>query len=177
MSSIDIVLILMAVGILGFLTYQRMARALFTLAVLWAATLIAALLYGEAAYRLQAVLGASSAMSEGLLFILLFIIFLVVGYILVHAAFPITKLPNLGILDYVMGFLLGAIVAVVFVSVVLNGIGVMVSEPWDNYASWSGWYADFSGSPLRPLARSVIQIYRWLFILFVRPTPPVLNPQ
>jgi uncharacterized membrane protein required for colicin V production len=177
MSSLDVIIILMAVGIVGFLTYQRMARGLFTLAVLWAATLLAALLHEEAAYRLQAMLGESSPLTEGLFFILLFILFLVVGYILVHVAFPVTKLPDLGILDYAMGFLLGAIVAVVFVAVVFNAIGFMVSVPWDNYTRWAGWHANFARSPLRPLARAVIQVYRWLFMLFMRPLPPVLTPQ
>ena len=113
MGPLDLLIIFVAVGVVAFLTYQRMARALFSLAVVWAATLLSALLYEEAAFRLKVMVGPNRSLAEGALFMGLFILFFVLGYVAIHVAFPVTRLPKLGILDVVMGFLLGLIVAVV----------------------------------------------------------------
>lgn len=177
MGPIDLLIIFVAVGVVGFLTYQRMARALFSLAVLWAATIFSALLYKEAAYRVKAVVGPNTPATQGAMFIGLFVLFFVVGYVLIHASFPVTRLPKIGFLDYVMGFLLGIIIAAVIVALFENAIGVMVSEQWKNYNSWVNIRRDFITSPLRPLSRNILSIYRWLFVPFFRALPPVLTPQ
>jgi uncharacterized membrane protein required for colicin V production len=176
MGPFDLLIIFVAVGIVGFLTYQRMAKALFSLAVLWAATMFGALLYKEAAYRIKAIAGPNTSLTEGAMFIGLFLLFFVVGYILIHTSFPVTKLPKIGFLDYVMGFLLGVIVAAVMVALLENAIGVMVSEQWTNYRSWASIRGDFTASPLRALSRNILNIYRWLFVPFFRALPPILIP-
>lgn len=176
MGPIDLLIIFFAVGVVSFLTYQRMAKALFALVVLWSATMLSALLYKEAAYRIKAVAGPNTSATEGLMFIGLFILFFVIGYVVVHASFPVTKLPKLGFLDFVMGFLLGAIIAAVIVALFQNAVGVMVREQWTNYNSWANIRRDFMTSPLRPLSRQLLGIYRWLFAPFFRTLPPVLTP-
>jgi uncharacterized membrane protein required for colicin V production len=177
MGPIDLLIIFVAVGVVGFLTYQRMAKALFSLAIMWAATMFSALLYKEVAYRIKAIAGPNTSLTEGVTFIGLFILFFVVGYVAIHAAFPVTKLPKLGFLDYVMGFLLGIIVTIVIVALFENAVGVMVGEQWKNFSSWANMRRDFINSPLRPLSRQLLSIYRWLFVPFFRALPPVLVPQ
>ncbi|MEJ5312243.1 MAG: CvpA family protein [Anaerolineae bacterium] len=176
MGPLDMLIILVAVGVVAFLTYQRMARALFSLAVTWVATLLSALLYKEAAFRLKAVIGPNRSLNEGAFFIGLFILFFVVGYFVLRAAFPVTKLPKLGILDFVMGFLLSLIVAAVIVTLLHNAIGVMVSERWTNYPSWVRMRNEFYTSPLQPFSRAVLSLYQWLFVPFLNPLPLALTP-
>ena len=177
MGPIDLLIIFVAVGVVAFLTYQRMARALFSLAVLWAATMFSALLYKEAAYRIKAVAGPNTSATEGAMFIGLFVLFFVVGYVLIHVSFPVTRLPKIGFLDYVMGFLLAIIIAAVMVALFENAVGVMVSERWTNSNSWASLWNDFINSPLRPFSHTLLGVYRWLFAPFLRPLPPVLMPQ
>lgn len=176
MGPLDLLIIFVAVGVVAFLTYQRMARALFSLAVVWAATMLSALLYEEAAFRLKAVTGPDRSLAEGAFFMGLFVLFFVIGYIVIHAAFPVTKLPKLGVLDYVMGFLLSLIVAAVIVTLLHNAIGVMVSERWKDYTAWVRMRNEFYASPLQPFSRAVLSLYRWLFAPFLNPLPPALTP-
>ncbi|MBN2394241.1 MAG: CvpA family protein [Anaerolineae bacterium] len=176
MGPLDLLIIFVAIGVVAFLTYQRMARALFSLAVLWAATMLSGVLYEEAAYRFKAVTGANPSLAEGAFFMGLFILFFVLGYVMICVSFPVTKLPKLGFLDYVMGFLLGLVVAVVIVALLHNAIGVMVSERWPDYNAWVQMRNDFYASPLVPFSRAVLSIYGWLFTPFLGPLPPALNP-
>jgi uncharacterized membrane protein required for colicin V production len=176
MGPLDLLILFVAVGVVAFLTFQRMARALFSLAILWAATMLSAVLYKEAAYRFKAVTGPNHSLTEGAFFIGLFILFFVLGYIVIHASFPVTKLPKLGILDFVMGFLLSLIVAAVVVALLHNAIGMMVSERWTNNVAWVKMRNDFYASPLLPFSRTVLDVYRWLFAPFLNPLPSVLTP-
>jgi uncharacterized membrane protein required for colicin V production len=176
MGPLDMLIIFVAVGVVAFLTYQRMARALFSLAILWAATMLSAFLYEEAAYRIKAVTGPNRSITEGALFIGLFFLFFIVGYVLIHASFPVTKLPKLGILDFVMGFLLGLIVAAVVVALLHNAIGVMISTRWTDQRAWMQMRANFYASPLLPFSRTVLSFYRWLFAPFLNPLPAALTP-
>ena len=175
MGPLDLLIIFVAVGVVAFLTYQRMARALFSLAVLWAATMLSGLLYEEAAYRLKAVTGPNRSLAQGAFFMGLFVLFFVLGYVVIHVSFPVTKLPKLGFLDYVMGFLLSLIVAAVIVALLHNAIGVMVSERWTDYRAWAQMRNDFYASPLLPFSRTVLSVYQWLFVPFLRPLPLALS--
>ncbi len=177
MGPIDLLLIFVAIGVVAFLTYQRMARALFMLAITWAATMFSALLYKEGAYRIQAVTGPDTTATEGTVFIVLFLLFLILGYVVISVSFPVTRLPKIGFLDYVMGFLLGIIVAVLIVTMIENAIGVMVSKQWTNPAAWANLRRNFLRSPLRLFTRDILTIYRWLFVPFFRTLPPILIPQ
>lgn len=177
MGPIDMLLVFAGIGVVFFLTYQRMARALFSLGVLWAATMMSGLLYEEAAYRVKAVAGNNPSLTEGLMFALLLVIFFVVGTILVHLSFPETRLPKIGFLDVMMGFLLGVVVAAILTALLQNAMGVMVRERWTNAASWNTWHGYFARSPLRPLSRVLLGLWRQLLAPFFRTLPPALTPQ
>lgn len=177
MGPRDILLIFFSICIVGFFTYQRMARSLFSLVVLWGATIMSALLYEEIVYRMSALLGKNPRAAEGAIFIVLLLVFFMFGYALVHVSFPETKLPKIGVLDYVMGALLGTLITVIILSLVQNSIGVMVSEPWPKYEVWFKLQASFTKSPLRILSREVISAYRVFFRPFFRIMPAALSPQ
>lgn len=177
MQPTDIMLIFVGIIMVVFLAYQRMARALFALGVLWTATMMSGLLYEEAAFRIQAIAGNNPSLTEGLMFAGLLTLIFIVGYILICASFPETRLPKIGFLDVLMGFFLGIIVAVIFVALLQNALGVMVRERWTDSASWRIWRSFFVRSPLRTLLRQMLSLWRVLFIPFFRTLPPALTPQ
>jgi uncharacterized membrane protein required for colicin V production len=178
MTQYDWLLVFLGVGMVIFFTYQRMARALFALALAWMATLGAAALYPEAAYRIQAVASENPTLIRGLMFDGLLLIFFVVGYILLKIAFPVTKIPKLGILDYLMGLLLGIVITVILVTLLLNSMGVMVREQWEtNPQGWSSLRTTYGRSQLRPYTSQVLAAYQWFFYPFFSGLPPVLVPQ
>jgi uncharacterized membrane protein required for colicin V production len=178
MTAYDWLIIFVGVGLIVFFTFERALRALFGLVVLWAATLLSAVTYREAAYRLQALTGPNRVMWRGILFAIFLVLAFGIGHIVVRLAFPVTKLPKLGALDHVIGFLLGCLIAVIFMSLLVNSIGAMVVEHW--ISDPNGWVAlrtSFLNSGLRPYTSPVLAGYSTLFPMFFQGMPPVLIPQ
>ena len=178
MTEYDWLLIFFGAGLAVFLTSQRLARALFALALIWLSTFASAQLYREAAFRVQAVAGNNTVLVEALLFDLLLILFFVAGYILLVIAFPITNLPSIGALDYIVAFLVAIVVAVLFIALISNSLGVMVGEQWaDNTQGWVSMQWRVTRSGLRPYTQRVMSVYGWVFAPFFQGLPPVLVAQ
>jgi len=178
MTSVDWLLIFLGVGVVVFFAVAGLMRALFTAAALWALTLLSAATYRQVAFRVQAIGGPNPSLFHGIVFDALLVILLVVSYILIHVAFPDTKLPKLGFLDNLLGMIVGVVIAVILVSLLLNSMGAMVAERWvTNETGWASLRAQYLGSGLRPHTSSVMAAYGWLFALFFRGLPPVLFPQ
>lgn len=178
LTSIDWLLIFLGAGIVIFMAFAGFVRAVFSVVTLWAATLLSAALYQEAAFRMQALAGDNPVLFRGIVFDVLLVIVLVAGFILTRVAFPVTKLPKLGFLDNLLGLLLGVVIAVVLISLLNNTFGVMVIEMWDeDRTGWTRLRTYYLASQLRPYTMSVLQAYRWLFAPFFRGLPPVLYPQ
>jgi uncharacterized membrane protein required for colicin V production len=177
-TSYDWLLIFLGAGLIVVFTFERLVRGLFALFATWSATLAAAVLYREVAFRVQAITGPNPSFNHGLIFDILLVLVFVAGYVVVRLAFPVTKLPKIGPLDHLMGMLLGAIVAVLLVSLLVNSMGVMVMERWTtNDAGWQSLRGAYLGSGLRPLTSRVLALYGWAFVPFFRGLPPVLLPQ
>ena len=167
MTEYDWLLIYFGAGLAVFLTSQRLARALFSLALIWLATFTSAQIYREVAFRTQAVTGSNMVLAEVIIFDLILILFFVVGYILLKIAFPVTNFPNIDALDYIAAFLVGIVVAVLFVALLSNSLGVMVREQsTDNTQGWITLQWRVSRSFLRPYARRVMSVYGWTFAPF-----------
>ncbi len=178
MTAYDWLLIFLGIGLVVLFTFDRTVRTLFTLIALWIATLASAVAYRPAAFRLQAITGPNVQLARGVVFDVLLVIFLVVFYILTRIAFPVTKLPKLGLLDYLLGLLIGVVVAVILVSLLVNSMGVMVRERWvTNEQGWANLSAAFQNSGLRPYTTRVLASYDWVFVPFFNGLPPVLYPQ
>ena len=141
MTALDVLMILLGVVLVALFAWQRMVRALTFLVVIWVATLVAALLYRAAAFRTQAVTGANVILAEGLFFVGIFSLALLVGFFAVRAAYPDTRLPRLGVLDPLMGAVIGCIIAMLVVTVLINGWGLMLNGAWKDGAAWSRWSA------------------------------------
>ena len=178
MTEYDWLLIFFGAGLAVYLTSQRLARALFSLALVWISTFASALIYREAAFRAQAVTGTNLVLVEGLMFDFFLILFFVLGYILLKVAFPVTKLPNIGALDYIVALLVGIIVAALFVALISNSMGVMVREQWtDNTNGWVSLQWKVSRSGLRSYTNSIMSLYGWIYTPFFQGLPPALVPQ
>jgi hypothetical protein len=178
LTSIDWLLIFFGVGIVVALTFARLVRAVFILITLWAATLLSAVLYREVAFRLQVLSGDNLILFRGIIFDILLIVSLVVGFIATRIAYPVTNLPKIGFLDYVGGLLIGLIVAAILVALLSNSLGVMTIEQWEEDANaWLRLRTRYLASQVRPYANVVLGAYRWLFVPFFRGLPPVLYPQ
>lgn len=173
----EMLLIFLGVGIVAFFTYQRVLRAVFFVLVLWSAGLMSALVYESAAFRMKALL-MNRPLTEGWLFIIFMALFAIAGYAFVYKAFPDTKLPKIGILDYILGFVVALVLALVIVSLLLNSVGVMVREQWDtNRQGWVNLQFSYSNSMFLPVTRQIMSIYSLTYRPFFRFLPPVLTPQ
>ncbi len=178
MTEYDWLLIFFGAGLVVFLSFQGMARALFSLVLVYLATFASALLYREAAFRTQAIIGSNTVLAEGVMFDFLLVVFFVAGYAMLKLAFPVTKLPNIGVLDYVMAFFVGIIVAVLVVALIANSLGVMTREQWDdNTQGWVALQWRYRHSGLRPYTRDIISTFGWAFVPFFPGLPPVLVAQ
>lgn len=178
MTAYDWLLIFFGAGLAIFFIFQGLVRALFSFFALWSATLLAAVLYQETTFRLQAITGPNVSLARGLVFDGLLLIFLIAGYVLTRLAFPVTKLPKLGFLDNVLGLIVGAVIALLLVSLLLNSMGVMVMERWvTNDRGWATLRASFVGSGIRGITSQALAIYSWGFVPFFKGLPPVLLPR
>ena len=177
MSPIDLLLITIGIGLALFLAYQRMARALFALGVLWVVSLISGLLTELASPRLATITGVPLTIVAGLMSIVFFVIFFAIGYALIAVSFPDTRLPKIGALDVLMGLLLGIIVAAIFVALLQNAVGLMVSQQWADVRQWNVWRSYYARSPLLPILQTLLRLWRQLLAPFFRTLPPVLTPQ
>lgn len=178
LTSIDWILIFLGLSIVVALTFARLVRAVFMLITLWSATLLSAVLYREVAFRLQVLSGDNPIQFRGIIFDILLIVFLVVGFIATRIAYPVTSMPKLGVLDHLGGLLIGLIVAAILVALLSNSFGVMTIEQWEEDPNaWLRLRTHYLASRVRPYANTVLGAYRWLFAPFFRGLPPVLYPQ
>ncbi|MGC9520897.1 MAG: CvpA family protein [Anaerolineae bacterium] len=178
MTPYDWLLIFLGGGLLVLFAVDGLLRGLFSAVVLWSATLASAALYRELAFRVQAIGGSNPVLTRGVVFDILFVLFLIAGYVLIRLAFPVTKLPSLGFLDNLLGLVVGVVITVTLISVLVNSMGVMTVERWPvNEQGWTALRSAYVRSGLRPLTTRVMGAYGWLFVPFFRGLPPVLVPQ
>lgn len=165
MSPLDILLIMLGLFVVALCVYARFVRALFLLVGAYTATLTGVFLYQLAAFRLQAI-GKGSIWFEGTVFLLIFFVTLLVFFLISRAAYPDTTLPKLGSLDYLLGAPVGILVAGIIITMIYQGLGVMVSEYWEPYSTFASMSALHGGLHLAPLLRTFMSLYGYLFYPF-----------
>ncbi|MDX9955873.1 MAG: CvpA family protein [Anaerolineae bacterium] len=177
MGPMDMFLLLIAVGCIVLSLYQRFIRSLIMVVGAYIGTLISALIYKDAAFRLKAI-GHGAAWFEGTVFLVLFFLVFLVFYFASRAAYPDTSLPKLGFLDHLLGGALGVIAAAILMIVVYNGLGVMVSDFWEPYPAYVSMVNMRGGIKLGGLIRQLTQIYALAFYPFFYGIgfPRVLQP-
>ena len=175
MTSTDVLLLLVGLGIVGFLAYQRLLAALISLVILWLATLLATLGFEKLAYYAQGFLGPPTVATEGFSFILLLILLVVGGYQIINKLFPDTTFPKLGIFDYIGGGLVGMIVAALVIAVIVNALGYRVSDQWPKQEAWIKAYTSYSRLAIRPFAQQMMSFFQPTLAPFFRSLPPILQ--
>ena len=178
MTPFDLLLIIFGVGIVIFGAYQRMLRTLFMLIVIWLAAFLGALSYEYVTVPVQALATNNPIAVKGMVFLVLFLLFTIAGYVISRLAFPVTKLPKIGFLDVLAGGLIGIVVAAVMLSLIFNTLGFIVSERWETQTTaWISLRSQFLGARLLSYVRQVMNIYVRTFTPFFRDLPPVLIPR
>ena len=69
------------------------------------------------------------------------------------------------------------IVAAIFVALLQNAVGLMVSQRWADVRQWNIWRSYYARSPLLPTSRTLLRLWRQLLAPFFRTLPPALTPQ
>jgi hypothetical protein len=115
---------------------------------------------------------------EGMVFLVLFLLLTIAGYVVSRLAFPVTKLPRIGFLDVLMGGLVGIIVAALIVSLIFNTLGYMVSERWETQTTTrASLRSQYLRARLLANTRQIMAIYDLAFAPFFRGVPPILIPR
>jgi uncharacterized membrane protein required for colicin V production len=178
MTPFDFLLIIFGAGIVIFGAFQRMLRMLFMLVIVWLATFIGVLTYEIVTVPVQALAPNNPMAVKGMVFLVLFLLLTIAGYVISRLAFPVTKLPRIGFLDVVMGGLVGVIVAALIVSLLFNTLGYMVSERWETQTmTWVSLRSQYLQARLLSYTRQVMTLYDFAFAPFFRGIPPILVPR
>ncbi len=178
MTTFDVLLIVLGLCIVGLMAYLRTVKALFMLGGVYLSTLVSAMLYQGLAHGLSAI-GQGELWFEGLVFILLFFIVFIVFLAVLRASFPDSSLPKIGALDYVLGGLVGVVVAVIVLLSIYGGVWVMVSEYWEPYQRYAQIQMMYSNSLLGPYLRLANDYYLYAFYPFFAAEgfPPAMMPR
>ncbi|MFP4343305.1 MAG: CvpA family protein [Anaerolineales bacterium] len=177
MATLDILLLLVGLLMVVFSAAVRTVKALFMMVGVYFATLTGALLYQELAFRLK-LFGNEEIWFEGLVFIALFFLLLFIFFLILRAAFPDSSLPKIGFLDVLFGGLVGVVVALLTMTMVYQGVKVMVSDSWEPFTRYASIQGQYFGSRLGPWLKQVLSLYLYAFYPFFVGTgfPPVLIP-
>lgn len=166
-TLIDVLLILIFVGVCIWAVVRGLLRQTLTLGVLFFSTAIVGFGYPYVAYYFQAIGGRRPILTEGIVFILLFIILVVALEVLLQKAMPNTRLPKLGVLDNILALGPGALCALIIIALLLSAIGYATSDRGGSL-SQAAWNAS-----LRPFLGRFMETYMGLHTLWF-PTPPPL---
>ncbi len=188
MTSLDILMILIGIGLIVFGTFQRTLRMLMLVFSFYiiclavgAITLASDVLY-DLGNALMEVIGGRTPnvlIIQSVVFLGLLIPGFGLAYLITHAAFHDTTFPKLGALDYILGAVIGTVLALLFTAVLLNTWGVMVSVRWRPRTTWYMMRAAYARSLLRPTLHRVLLTYRrfLLPLRLLREYPPFFTPQ
>jgi uncharacterized membrane protein required for colicin V production len=173
---LDALLVLLGVLLIALCLYRRFIGAVFLLAGAYVSTLVALLSYQEVAYRLQAI-GNNTIWFEGLVFIFLYLLTLVIFFVGSRVAYPDTSTPKLGFLDALLGAVVGFPVAVVSMALVYRAFGYMVSQRWEPFQTYSSVFVAWAGSRIGPMVDQLFSAYLYLiYPFFIRQgLPPILQ--
>ncbi|MGC9399203.1 MAG: CvpA family protein [Anaerolineae bacterium] len=173
---LDALFILLGLLLVVLGVYRRFIGALFLLGGVYVATLVTALSYEEVAYRLLAI-GKGAIWFEGLMFIVVYLLVLVIFFVVSLVAFPDTSFSKLHFLDPLLGGALGAVAGAITISLVYRGVGYMISQTWEPFNSYSNIYGMWAGSRLGMIISQLSAPYYYLLYPFFIKVglPPVLQ--
>ncbi len=166
-TLVDILLVLIFVGVCVWAVVRGLLRQTLSLGVLFFTTAIVGFGYPYVGYYFQAIGGRRPILTEGIVFIVLFIILAVALEVLLQKALPNTRLPKLGIFDNILALAPGALCALIIIALLLSAIGYATSDR-GGAISQAAWHAS-----LRPFLGRFMETYMATHTLWF-PTPPPL---
>jgi len=172
---LDILLVLIFLVICVLSAVAGLVRQLFSLLVLYLATVAAGLLYPYLALFLSPVGGKTPTLTEFIAFWVIFIAITVTLEILLRRGFPDTRLPALGFLDNLLGLLPGIVCGLIVVGLLVATLGYAPQQTWGR--ALEGLRAAtaymWQSTALRPLLNQFLTVYLGLHKLWMPVPPPI----
>lgn len=174
---LDFLLALLFLTICILSIVAGLVRQLFSLLVLYLATVAAGLLYPYAAIYVSAIGGKTPTLTQFVVFWILFIAITVTLEILLRKGFPDTRLPALGFLDRLLGLLPGIVCGAIVVSLLVATLGYAPQQTWgkalEGLRSVTAYL--WQSSALRPLLTRFLSVYLDLHKLWMPVLPPIFH--
>ncbi len=176
MTTLDVLLILIGVVVIGLSATQGLLRVLMMFLIFYVlcvaagmATLAADIVQGlgTAVTGMLEAAPPSLEMAQVFVFLGLLIPLFVGAYFLTKVAFADTTLPKLGGFDNVLGAVVGIVLALLIMAVLFNTVGVAVNAPRRATPGWTSVRTAFYYSMLRPYMMDVIRMYRPMLFMFM----------
>lgn len=175
-TALDILLALIVLTLAALGAVRRTVRQVFSLGICYLATLAAGALYPYAATFLTAIGGRTPTLTQFIVFWILFAVATVALEISLKKGFPDTSLPSLGILDNLLGLVLGGIWGVLVASLLLATMAYAPRETWGTaLAPMRAAFAALADeAALRPLLAQALRLYLRAHTLWFPVPPPIL---
>lgn len=138
-SWIDLVMVLMLVGSIGFGFHQGLLRQIVLLLALYIATVLSAQYYEQFTDWLVLYFPSSLEVARVIAFLLLAVALTILATSLIWSAYEQTRLPSVVMLDEAGGAALGGLIGVFIIGLTLTLAHYAVQAPWP------------SGSPIKEL--------------------------
>jgi len=183
LSVLDVFLVLGVLCLFAWGIYKQTVGMLLTWICFW----IAVVLAGSVVLTLSGAYGLGMKIQRALwggipsLQLVQAVIFLVLGsgisfglHLLVHYVFPNPGIPKLGIVDNVLGGVLGLGLAAVAMALLSNLWRIMVSVSWQPYWLWRAMWTAYEVSTLKFYLRPVLLFSNKLFFPFALMGYPIV---
>ena len=129
-SWLDVVMVLMLVGSIGFGFHQGLLRQLVLLLAIYVATVAAAQYYEQFTGVLLVYFTSSVEVDRAVSFLTLTVAFTLMSTWLIWSAYRQTKLPSVVMLDEVGGATLGGLIGVFVIGLTLSLTQYATQAPW-----------------------------------------------
>jgi uncharacterized membrane protein required for colicin V production len=174
---LDILLSLLFLIICVLSVVAGLVRQLFSLLVLYLATVAAGLLYPYAAHFVSAIGGKTPTLTQFIVFWILFVGITVTLEILLRKGFPDTRLPALGFLDHLLGLLPGIACGLIVVSLLVATLGYAPQQTWGKALEGMRVATAYTWeyTALRPALTQFLSLYLGLHKLWMPVSPPIFR--
>lgn len=176
LTVMDVLLGLIVLALAATGAVRKTVRQAFSLGICYLATLVAGILYPHGALFLSAIGGKTPTLTQFIVFWILFIATTVALEVALKKGFPDTSIPSLGILDNLLGLVLGGIWGVLIAGLLLATMAYAPLETWGTALSpVRAAFAALSGeAATRPLLTRVLRLYLRAHTLWFPAPPPIL---
>lgn len=174
---LDVLLALLFVTICILSVVAGLVRQLFSLMVLFLATVAAGLLYPYLALFLSPVGGKTPTLTHFIAFWVIFTGVTITLELLLRKGFPDTRLPALGFLDRLLGLLPGIACGLMVTGLLVATLGHAPQQTWGKALEGFRLATAYlwENSTLRPLLARFLSLYLYLHRLWMPALPPIFH--